>query len=109
MSEEPDNLVLRLLQEIPTEGYSELRGDDELVVPISRYPDGAPSWEDTVADMRRVIGELSEIEDTAATGRFVQANRETLDEMREADRDAWGTVMHRLGDRERELREQGNG
>jgi hypothetical protein len=29
--------------------------------------------------------------------------------MRQADRDAWTTVMHRLGDRERELREGGSG
>jgi hypothetical protein len=28
--------------------------------------------------------------------------------MRQADRDAWSTVEHRLGDRDRELREQRN-
>jgi hypothetical protein len=33
--------------------YSDLRGDQELVVPISKYPDGSPSWEDTVANMLR--------------------------------------------------------
>ena len=85
--------------------YSDLRGDDALVVPISKYPDGSPSWEDTVADMLRVIADLTDLDDTVATGRFVNANRDTLEEMREADRDAWVTVMHRLGDRERELRE----
>jgi hypothetical protein len=89
--------------------YSELRGDDQLVVPISKYPDGSTSWEDTVADMLRVIADLTDLDDTVATGRFVNANRAALEEMREADRDAWGTVMHRLGDRERELREDSNG
>ena len=87
-------------------GYSDLRGDDQRVVPISKYPDGSTSWEDTVADMLRMIADLTDPEDTAATGRFQRANRATLDEMRQADRDAWTTVMHRLGDRERELREQ---
>ena len=89
--------------------YSELRGDDQLIVPISKYPDGSISWEDTVADMLRVIADLTDLDDTVATGRFVNANRAALEEMREADRDAWGTVMHRLGDRERELREDSNG
>jgi len=89
--------------------YSELRGDDQLIVPISKYPDGSTSWEDTVADMLRVIADLTDLDDTVATGRFVNANRAALEEMREADRDAWGTVMHRLGDRERELREDSNG
>jgi hypothetical protein len=83
----------------------DLSGDDELFVPISKWPDGSPSWEDTVADMLRVIAELTDPEDTAATGRFARANRETLEAMRQADRDAWGTVQHRLGDRDRELRE----
>jgi len=78
-------------------------------VPISKYPDGSTSWEDTVADMLRVIADLTDLDDTVATGRFVNANRAALEEMREADRDAWGTVMHRLGDRERELREDSNG
>jgi len=55
--------------------------------------------------MLRVIADLTDLDDTVATGRFVNANRDTLEEMREADRDAWVTVMHRLGDRERELRE----
>jgi hypothetical protein len=27
--------------------YSDLRGYNELVVPISRYPDGSPAWEDS--------------------------------------------------------------
>jgi hypothetical protein len=33
-------------------------------------------------------------------------NREVLEQMRQAERDAWSTDEHRLGDRDRELREQ---
>jgi hypothetical protein len=38
--------------------------------------------------------------------RLKRANRDVLDQMRQAARDAWVTVEHRLGDRDRELREQ---
>jgi hypothetical protein len=55
-----------------------------------------------------VIAELIDPEDTAATGRFKRGNRDTLEQMRKADRDAWSTVMRRLGDRDLELREQRN-
>jgi len=101
-------------------GYSDLRGDDQMVVPISKYPDGSISWEDTVADMVRVIIDLTDPEDAGPAGRFKRANRDTLEEMRLNDRDAWNTVELRLadqyrelraglGDRERELREDSNG
>jgi len=56
--------------------------------------------------MLRLIADLSELDDVVVNGRFLNANRDTLDQMRQADRDAWATVNHRLGDRERELREQ---
>jgi hypothetical protein len=52
-------------------------------VRVSKYPDGSPSWEDAVADMLRVIAKLTDPEDTAATGRFNRANRDTLDQMRQ--------------------------
>jgi hypothetical protein len=58
--------------------------------------------------MIRRISELTDLDETAATGRFTRANRDVLDQMREVDRDAWNTVMHRLGDRDRELREGGD-
>src|SRR5882672_7270913 len=74
-------------QRAPEEGEGEL-GDDafdyrpaertKLIAPISKCPDGMPSYEDTVADMLRVIAELIDPEDTAATGRFKRANRDTL-------------------------------
>lgn len=90
--------------------YSDLRnGLDGVRVAVSKYPDGSPSWEDTVADMLRLIAELDDPEDTAATGRFKRANREVLEEMRQADRDAWNTVELRLADRDRELRESTSG
>jgi hypothetical protein len=92
-------------------GYLDLRGDQERIVPISPYPDGSPAWEDTVADMLRVIDSLTDDDDTA----LKQANRDTLDQMRQADRDAWNTLEHRggamagvdrevLGERDRALR-----
>jgi hypothetical protein len=56
-------------------------GNQELIVPISPYPDGSPVWEDTVTDTLRVIADLGDPADTAATGRFKHANRDTLDEM----------------------------
>ena len=65
-------------------GYSDLRSEQKLVAPISKHPDGIPSWEHTVADMLRVIAALTDAEDTAATGRFQRANRDTLDQMRQA-------------------------
>jgi hypothetical protein len=53
-------------------------------VSISKYPDGSPSWEDTVPDVLRVIAELTDPKDTAIKGRFQRANRDTLDQMRQA-------------------------
>jgi hypothetical protein len=64
--------------------YSDLRGDEDLAVPISKYPDGSPSWEGTVADWIRMISELTDQRDIAATGRFQRANRDTLDQMWQA-------------------------
>jgi hypothetical protein len=41
--------------------------------------------------------------DTATNCRFKRPSREALDQMRQADRDAWSASEHRLGDRDREL------
>jgi hypothetical protein len=37
--------------------------------------------------------------------RLQRANRDVLDQLRQADRDAWTSVEHRLADRDRELQE----
>jgi hypothetical protein len=62
--------------------------------------------EDTAADMLRVIVGLAYPDDTATNGRFKREHRHTPEQIRQADRDAWTTVEHRLGERDRELREQ---
>jgi hypothetical protein len=74
--------------------------DLELIVRVNKYLGGSVSWGDAVADMLRVIAEVIDPGDTAATGRFNRANRGTLDHMRRADGGA--TVEHRLGDRDRD-------
>jgi len=56
------------------------------------------------ADMLSVIADRNHRDDTAIDGRFKGENREVLEQMRQAERDAWSTVEHRLSDRE--LREQ---
>ena len=58
------------------------------------------------ADMLRVTADLNDRDDTAINDRFKGENREVLEQMRQAERDAWSTVEHRLGDRDRELRDQ---
>ena len=58
------------------------------------------------ADMLRVVAGLNDHDDTAINGRFKGENREVLEQMRQAERDAWSTIEHRLSDRDRELREQ---
>jgi hypothetical protein len=58
------------------------------------------------ADMLRVIAGLNDRDDTAINGRFKGENGDVREQMRQAERDAWSTVEHRLGDRDRELREQ---
>ena len=63
-------------------------------------------WEEMTADMLRVIAGLNDRDDTAINGRFKGENGEVLEQKRQAERDAWSTVEHRLGDRDRELREQ---
>ena len=73
-------------------------GNQELIVPISPYPDGSPVWEDTVADTLRVIADLR---DPATTRRLAGsstpiATRST----RWDDRDAWNTVELRLAGRD---------
>jgi len=78
-------------------------------VPISKYPDASTSLEDTVADMLRVIADLTDLEEHREHWPLQARNRDALEEMRQADRDAWTTVMHRLGDRDRELREGESG
>jgi hypothetical protein len=76
-----------------------------LAVPIHKTCDGAASWEDTVADMLAVIANLTDPADSAMSGRLKRDNCEVLEQMRQAKRDAWWTIEHRLGDRDRELRE----
>jgi hypothetical protein len=83
--------------------HSDLRS---LAVKIRRLPDGAPDWKEVTADMLCVIADLNDPDDTAINGRFESGNREVLEQMRQAERDAWSTIEHRLGDRDRELREQ---
>jgi hypothetical protein len=55
--------------------------------------------------MRRVIAGLNDPDHTATNGPF---NRDVLEQIREADRDAWSTIVHRFGDRDGELRKNGN-
>ena len=43
--------------------------------------------------------------DTAINGRFERDNREALEQLRQSNRDAWSASEHRVGDRDRELRE----
>jgi len=54
--------------------------------------------------MLRVIAGPVDPDDTAPNGRFKRDNREALEQMRQADRDAWASVEHRLGDRDGQLR-----
>jgi hypothetical protein len=51
-----------------------------------------------VADMLAVIANLTDPADTAMSERFKRDNREMLEQMRQAKRDAWSTIEHRLGD-----------
>jgi hypothetical protein len=71
--------------------------------------DGGPDWEETAADMRERIATLSDLADTALSGRFKRDNRDVLGQMRDAARDAWNSVEVRLGEKDRELREQRGG
>ena len=61
---------------------------------------------DDTAINGRVIAGLNDRDDTAINGRFKGENGDVRGQMRQAERDAWSTVEHRLGDRDRELREQ---
>ena len=58
------------------------------------------------ADMLRVTADLNDRDDTAINDRFKGQNREVLEQMRHAERDAGSAVELRLGDHDRELREQ---
>ena len=57
-------------------------------------------------DMLRVTADLNDRDDTAINDRFKGENREVLEHMRHAECDACSAVEHRLGDHDRELREQ---
>jgi hypothetical protein len=83
-------------------GYGDLRS---LVVPIRSLPDGAPYYEETAADKRAMIANLTDPADTAMSGRFERENRDTLEAMLQGDRDAWSWDELRLSERDRELRE----
>ena len=58
--------------------------------------------------MLAVIASLTDPADTAMSERFKRDNREVLEQMRQAKRDAWSTIEHRLADRDRELMDQRN-
>ena len=82
---------------------------------MERRRNGSPTW----GKPARRSCRSSPVSPTRRGGRFKRANRDTLEEMRLNDRDAWNTVELRLADqyrelgqaqhRERELGEQGNG
>ena len=69
-------------------------------------PRGVARWEEMTADMLRVTADLNDRDDTAINDRFKGQNREVLEQMRHAERDACSAVEHRLGDHDRDLREQ---
>jgi hypothetical protein len=69
-------------------------------------PRDVARWEEMTADMLRVTADLNDRDDTAINDRFKCENGDVRGQMRQAERDAWSTVEHRLGDRDRELREQ---
>jgi hypothetical protein len=71
-------------------------------VSIHTLHDSSPDREDRVAEMLRVIAGLVDPDDTAPNGRFKPDKREALEQMRQADRDAWASVQ--LGDPDRQLR-----
>ncbi len=76
-----------------------------LEVPIRAIAgQGATDWAGTAEDMRKRIAKLTSPADTASDGRFKRDNRKTLDDMRNADRDAWGTIEYELGQRDLKLR-----
>jgi len=68
-------------------------------------PDGGSDWEEETSETLRVIGGLPQPDHTAVGGRFKRDNRETLEKMRQSNRQAWSTIEHSLGDRDPELRE----
>ena len=94
-------------------GYSDLRGAaaeqqaDSTARPmvgvvLKTLADGTtPDWKATVSAMLEIIAGLTDPVDTAVGGSFKQVTRDLLDAMRKADRDAWSTIEHRLGDRDR--------
>jgi hypothetical protein len=69
-------------------------------------PHGEINWEDTAADMLAAIAGLTDPAGTAMGGRFKRDNRDTPEQMRQADRDAWSAIEHRFADHEREFREE---
>jgi len=83
------------------------RSPHRKAVEIRRLPDGGSDWEEATSETLRVIAGLPQPDHTAVGGRFKRDNRETLEQMRQSNRQAWSTIEHRLGDRDRELREAG--
>ena len=74
-------------------------------IAIRKRPDSRPDWEGTVADMLAAITALYDPADTATSGRFKRANRDALEQIRQADRTAWSALEHQFADRDREFRE----
>jgi hypothetical protein len=77
-----------------------------LTVPLRKAPGNKTDWQGTAQDMVAVIAGLTDLADTGNDGRFKRDNRQGLELMRTGDKNAWSTVEYRLGDRERQLRDE---
>jgi hypothetical protein len=72
-------------------------------VKIRRLAGDAPDWEENDrghADLLRVTAGLAHPDNTAVGSRFKRDNRDTLEQMWQASRQAWSTIEHRLADRD---------
>jgi hypothetical protein len=61
-------------------------------------------WEGMAVDMVAKIAAITDPDDAATNGRFIQQNRGTLEGMRTGNKDAWGTVQYKLAERYRVLK-----
>jgi hypothetical protein len=64
---------------------------------------GKTDWEGIAKDMVAMIAELTELDDAATNGQFVQQNRGALEGMRTGNRAQWSEVYYLLGERYRAL------